>query len=220
MPKMSQMNFTNAIATPLCLLTLLGSCASRWGGGGGTVVDAETKQPLSGVPVAIYLSTSSASILPHGNAVPYCGPQYYTTSDANGKFSIPENALDLPWRFSFYPINVSLHAVAFKAGYVDSRDIEGIRFDGYTNIKTGPLKVSFEMRKDTGSLWKRYEWLGERTRVGCSCSDMHTAILKERKEIYQPALDAEYLRMNGGKPLARGQIVAPRLGTVGAKSCP
>ena len=220
MPKMSQMNFTNAIATPLCLLPLLGSCASRWGGGGGTVVDAETKQPLSGVPVAIYLSTSSASILPHGNAVPYCGPQYYTTSDANGKFSIPENALDLPWRFSFYPINVSLHAVAFKAGYVDSRDIEGIRFDGYTNIKTGPLKVSFEMRKDTGSLWKRYEWLGERTRVGCSCTDMHTAILKERKEIYQPALNAEYLRSNGGKPLERGQLVVPLMSAVGARSCP
>ena len=191
---MSQMNFTNAIATLLCLLPLVASCASRWGGGSGTVVDAETKQPLAGVPVAIYLSTSSASILPHGNAVPYCGPEYYTTSDANGKFSIPETALDLPWRFSFYPINVSIHAVAFKAGYVDSRNIEGIRFDGYTNIKTGPLKVTFEMTKDNGPRLARAKWLAQRTVVGCGCGNIHLAIETELTDISSAASDEWYAK--------------------------
>ena len=183
------------------------------------MVDAETKQALSGVPVAIYLSTSSASILPHGNAVPYCGPEYYTTSDASGKFSIPETALDLPWRFSFYPINVSIHAVAFKAGYVDSRNIEGNRFDGHTNIKTGPLKVSFEMRKDTGSLWKRYEWLGERTGVGCGCTAMQKVILRELREIREAAEKEELLRVRGGKPLSRGEIQAVPMGPRVTRTC-
>ena len=166
------------------------------------MVDAETKQPLAGVPVAIYLSTSSASILPHGNAVPYCGPEYYTTSDASGTFSIPENALDLPWRFSFYPINVSIHAVAFKAGYVDSRDIEGIRFDGHTNIKTGPLKVNFEMTKDNGPRLARAEWLAQRTLVGCGCGNIHRAIETELADISRAATVeyyAKYPGANGGQ---------------------
>ena len=191
-----------ALALLLCLLPLVASCASRWGGGSGTVVDAETKQPLSGVPVAIYLSTSSASILPHGNAVPYCGPEYYTTSDANGTFSIPENALDLPWRFSFYPINVSIHAVAFKAGYVDSRNIEGIRFDGHTNIKTGPLKVSFEMSKYTGKLWDRSEWPVARTAVGCGCGEIHRAISMELNAI-RDAARSEFMK-EGNRASAAG----------------
>ena len=169
------------------------------------MVDAETKQALSGVPVAIYLSTSSASILPHGNAVPYCGPEYYTTSDANGTFSIPESALDLPWRFSFYPINVSIHAVAFKAGYVDSRNIEGIRFDGHTNIKTGPLKVSFEMRKDARTSWERVQWLAERTVVGCGCSDVNRGMQRELKFLGPAAIREEAARrgqryITGGPP--------------------
>ena len=142
---------------------------------------------------------SSPSAFPFGNSAQGCGPDFYAVSDAQGKFTIPEDALDQPRRFSFTRTENLFHAIAYKAGYTDAREVEGVVSTGEGDVKTGPLKVTFEMNKDTRTLYKRLEWLGANTVAGCQCSDMHRAMEKELSELAPRANRDEAARR--GSPL-------------------
>ena len=198
-----------AVALLLTTLPMLNSCAAtRWGGGSGIVIDAATKEPIAGAHVVLYISTSAPSAFPFGNSTQGCGPDFYAVSDAEGKFTIPEDALDQPWRFSLTRIEKIFHAIAYKRGYIDARQIEGIRQTGEGDVKTGPLRMTFGMMKDTRTLWDRAQWLAERTGAGCQCNEMHRAMAAELKEISLPAVREEAARLKlpfiqTGAPLPR-----------------
>ena len=170
---------------------MLGSCATRWGGGSGTVIDAETKAPMAGVHVLIFISTSAPSEFPFGHSRHGCGPEFYAVSDAQGKFTIPEDALDQPWQFSLTRVSTSVNVVAYARGYVGGATREGVRQTGYGDVKEGPLKVTVLMHKDTRTLYQRMIWLGQMTGSGCQCNAMHRAISQEISDISRAALREE-----------------------------
>lgn len=167
----------------LSALPMLGSCATRWGGGSGTVIDAETKAPMAGVHVLIYLSKVTLPSFPFSQSGQGCGPEFYAVSDAQGRFTIPEDALDQPWEFSLTRQSNHVNVVAYARGYVGSTTLEGIRQTGYGDVKEGPLKMTVAMSRDTRTLYQRMIWLGQMTGTGCQCNAMHHAILLEHKDI-------------------------------------
>ena len=210
-----------AIALLLAMVPMINSCAAtRWGGGTGIVIEAETKQPMAGVHIVLYLSSSSPSAFPFGNSAQGCGPDFYAVSDAQGKFTIPEDALDQPRRFSFTRTENLFHAMAYKAGYTDAREVEGVSSTGEGDVKTGPLKVTFEMAKEGRTLFARKEWLSQLTMAGCRCGDLHTAMLQEIKEIEPLADREEAVRKRGGKPLGPGEFTLPRGSPYPRRTCP
>ena len=185
-----------ALVLLLSALPMLASCATRWGGGSGTVIDAETKAPMAGVHVLIFVRTSAPSEFPFGHSRHGCGPEFYAVSDAQGKFTIPEDALDQPWQFSLTRVSTSVNVVEYARGYVGSATREGIRETGYGDVKEGPLKVTVAMTKDTRTLYERALWLTRSTDVGCGCTEMHRAMARELKEISLLA-SQEYQAKNG-----------------------
>ena len=186
---------------------MINSCAAtRWGGGSGVVIDAETKQPMAGVHIVLYITSSSPSAFPFGNSAQGCGPDFYAVSDAQGKFTIPEDALDQPRRFSFTRTENLFHAIAYKAGYTDARAVEGVSSTGEGDVKTGPLKVTFEMAKESRTLYDRALWLVGRTTAGCGCNDMHRTMAKELKEISGRAEREEAARRNQPFIVGRGLL--------------
>lgn len=176
-----------ALALLLGTLPMLASCATRWGGGSGTFIDAETKAPMAGVHVVIYLGTSAPSEFPFGHSRHGCGPEFYAVSDAQGKFTIPEDALDQPWQFSLTRVSTSVNVVAYARAYVGTATLEGVRRTGYGDVKEGPVKVTVEMSRDTRTAWHRSEWLAQATNAGCSCSAMQLAMARELKDLYGAA---------------------------------
>jgi hypothetical protein len=171
-----------AIALLFACLPLLGSCAQRFGGGTGTVVEATTGQPMAGVHIVLYLM-SSGSTGPFPSSSTICGPDYYTVSDEQGKFTIPDDALDLPWRFSLSPRIPSFNAVAYKPGYVGYDRVQGITYFNDEYKKTGPIKVDFEMKKDERTPDKRAQWLANLSLAGCQCWAFHKESADELREI-------------------------------------
>ena len=182
------------MALLLATLPVLGSCSTRWGGGSGSVIDAETNAPMAGVHVLIFVRTSAPSEFPFGHGRLGCGPEFYAVSDAQGKFTIPEDALDQPWQFSLTRVSTSVNVVEYARGYVGGATREGIRQTGYGDVKEGPLKVTIAMSKDTRTMYERALWLTGSTDVGCGCTEMHRAIARELKEIAGPAQRDETAR--------------------------
>lgn len=180
----------------LSALPMLGSCATRWGGGSGTVIDAETKAPMAGVHVLIYLSKVTLPSFPFSQSAQGCGPEFYAVSDAQGRFTIPEDALDQPWEFSLTRQSNHVNVVAYARGYVGSTTLEGIRQTGYGDVKEGPLKVTVAMSRDTRTLYERALWLTTSTDVGCGCTEMHRAMARELKDLALLA-SREYQVKNG-----------------------
>ena len=175
-------------------LPMLGSCATRWGGGSGTVTDWETKAPMAGVHVLIYLGKVTLPSLPFSRSTQSCGPEFYAVSDADGKFTIPDDALDQPWEFSLTRQSTHVNVVAYQRGYIEGVKIEGVNQTGYGDVKAGPLKVTVTMNKDTRTLYQRMIWLGQMTGSGCQCNAMHRAILLEHKDISLPGRREEIAR--------------------------
>lgn len=191
----------------LCLLT---SCASLTpSAGNGIVIDGDTQQPMAGVYVGLYFWSYSPSSIPWTPSRQGCGPEFYAVSDANGKFVIPAGALEPRTEFSLQRVNHSLIGFAYKRGYVDEVRITGTQARGSQPGKLEPLAVKVVMRKDTRTLFEHKEWLSANTMAGCRCSEIHKAMLSEIREIEPEANRQERIRLNGGKPLAPGQLVLP-----------
>lgn len=196
------------IALLLATLPMLGSCATRWGGGSGTVIDAETKAPMAGVHVLIYLSKVTLPSFPFSRSTQSCGPEFYAVSDAQGRFTIPEDALDQPWEFSLTRQSNHVNVVAYQRGYIEGVKIEGVNQTGYGDVKAGPLKVTIVMKKDTRTSYERALWLTDFTAVGCGCTDAHRAIALELKQIAPLAERDEAARR--GQPWIGGPGLLPQ----------
>jgi hypothetical protein len=182
----------------LACAPLVGSCATRYGGGGGVATDFVTGEPMAGVHVIVYLMSSRATFGIVSSNSTSCGPDYHTITDANGRFEVPEDALDLPWRFSTSSRIPSFNVVAYKAGYVPGEMIYGgINYDGMEDTKVGPLKITIQMEKDQRTLFKRSQWLAERSLAGCRCGPMHSAMVAEANSIFREANRAEAIRLGG-----------------------
>jgi hypothetical protein len=200
------MKFTSRLAQPkrwlslfllLACAPLVGSCATRYGGGGGVATDFVTGEPMAGVHVIVYLMSSRATFGIVSSNSASCGPDYHTITDANGKFEVPEDALDLPWRFSTSSRIPSFNVVGYKAGYFPGEtNVGGIDFGGMEDAKTGPLKITIRMAKDERTLFKRSEWLSDRSMAGCRCGPMHSAMAAEAKAIKPQAGREEAERRN------------------------
>lgn len=209
-----------ALALLIATLPMLGSCATRWGGGDGTVIDAETKAPMAGVHFLIFVRTSAPSEFPFGRSRHGCGPEFHAVSDAQGKFTIPEDALDQPWQFSLTRVSTSVNVVAYAREYVGGATREGVRQTGYGDVKEGPLNVTVAMSRDTRTRFERKESLSQQTMAGCACGAMHLAMLRELSEIEPGADLEEFVRQRGGMPLQPGEPrPMPRLGHA-RRTCP
>ena len=201
------MKFTSRLAQPtrwlsvfllLACAPLIGSCATRYGGGGGVVTEFATGEPMAGVHVILYVMSSRVTLGIVSSNSTSCGPDYHTITDANGRFEVPEDALDLPWRFSTSSRIPSFNVVGYTAGYVpDEIDLGGIYYDGWEDKKTGPLNIKIRIKKEERTLFARSRWLAQRSIAGCRCGPMHSAMAAEARSIRLEANREEAIRLGG-----------------------
>ncbi len=190
----------------IALAAMTPTHAASFGGGSGFVHDAEGK-PIAGVHVIVYImSRDSNNIpLPFARSSPVCGPDYYTTTDAQGRFTIPEDELAFPWQLSlFEDRRPRFLPVVYAKDYVDT-GIEvraGLETKDGGDRKTGPIVLDVTMKADTGSRVERAKYLSYIGGAGCRCWPFHEALNKEFRVVYDLAK---------GQMLKQGSIGMPGL---------
>ena len=167
--------------------------AAGFGGGSGFVHDAEGK-PIAGVHVIVYIMSRGTNNipLPFARSSPVCGPDYYTATDAQGRFSIPEDELAFPWKLSlFEDRRPRFLPVVYAKDYVDT-GIEiraGLTTREGADRKTGPIVLDVTMKPDTGSRVERAKYLSYIGGAGCRCWPFHEELNKEFRVAYAKAAD-------------------------------
>jgi hypothetical protein len=196
---------SNALIALLSLLSVVAHAAS-FGGGSGLVHDAGGK-PVAGAHVIVYImSRDTDNIpLPFGRSSPVCGPDFYTTTDAEGRFTIPESELAFPWKLSlFSERRPRFLAAVYAKDYVDN-GIElraGLETKDGADHKTGPIVLDVTMRPDTGTRVERAKYLSYIAGAGCRCWPFHDELNKEFRAVYDLAK---------GQMLKQGSIGIPGL---------
>ena len=193
---------------PLIPLTLIipAADAASFGGGRGFVHDPEGK-PIAGVHVIVYIMSRDVSNIPipFARSSPVCGPDYYTTTDAEGRFSIPEHELAFPWKLSLLSERrPRFLPVVYAKDYVDT-GIEvraGLETRDGGDRKTGPIVLDVTMKRDTGTRVERAKYLSYIGGAGCGCWPFHEELNKEARETYLQAFE---------EVRKKGQMMVPGL---------
>jgi hypothetical protein len=165
--------------------------AASFGGGSGFVHDAGGK-PVAGAHVIVYImSRDTDNIpLPFGRSSPVCGPDFYTTTDAEGRFTIPESELAFPWKLSlFSERRPRFLAAVYAKDYVDN-GIElraGLETKDGADHKIGPIVLDVTMRPDTGTRVERAKYLSYIAGAGCRCWPFHDELNREYREVLSEA---------------------------------
>jgi len=210
------------------LTAVISVCAwgsTRWGGGEGTVIDAETKQPVAGVQVMLWLNTTTYGGMPWLKSATACSVDYLAVSDAQGKFVIPAEALIEPTTFTLRQSMRDFYVMAYKRGYdYTITELTGIGSDPDRGAlrRPGPLMVRIEVMKDTQPLMKRVDVLAGRSMAGCGCSSLTRDILNERREIELQAIKEENASKWGDRPPVAGdppRVRMPRVSAHAARIC-
>ena len=188
------------------LAAVISVCAwgsTRWGGGEGTVIDAETKQPVAGVQVMLWLNTTSYGGMPWLKSATACSVDYLAVSDTQGKFVIPAEALIEPTTFTLRQSMRDFYVMAYKRGYdYTITELTGIGSDPDRGAlrRPGPLMVRIEVMKDTRSPVQRQDYLAKSYIAGCGCGEMHRAMRVEIDQLRSEAIRLdreEHLRVKG-----------------------
>ena len=167
-----------------------GPCC-EFGGGSGFVHDTEGK-PIAGVHVIVYIMSRDVSNIPipFARSSPVCGPDYYTTTDAEGRFSIPETELEFPWKLSLLSDRrPRFLPVVYAKDYVDT-GIEvraGLETRDGGDRKTGPIVLDVTMKLDTGTRVERAKYLSYIGGAGCGCWPFHEELNREFKIVHSLA---------------------------------
>ena len=185
------------------ILNIAAAHAASFGGGSGFVHDPEGK-PIAGAHVIVYIMSRDVSNIPipFARSSPVCGPDYYTTTDAEGRFSIPENELEFPWKLSLLSERrPRFLPVVYAKDYVDT-GIEvraGLETRDGGDRKTGPIVLDVTMKRDTGTRVERAKYLSYIGGAGCGCWPFHEELNREFKTVLSAAQN-EYDDQLGIKP--------------------
>ena len=185
------------------ILNIAAAHAASFGGGSGFVHDTEGK-PIAGAHVIVYIMSRDVSNIPipFARSSPVCGPDYYTTTDAEGRFSIPENELEFPWKLSLLSERrPRFLPVVYAKDYVDT-GIEvraGLETRDGGDRKTGPIVLDVTMKRDTGTRVERAKYLSYIGGAGCGCWPFHEELNREFKTVLSAAQN-EYDDQLGIKP--------------------
>ena len=173
------------------ILNIAAAHAASFGGGSGFVHDTEGK-PIAGAHVIVYIMSRDVSNIPipFARSSPVCGPDYYTTTDAEGRFSIPENELEFPWKLSLLSERrPRFLPVVYAKDYVDT-GIEvraGLETRDGGDRKTGPIVLDVTMKRDTGTRVERAKYLSYIGGAGCGCWPFHEELNREFGTVYAVA---------------------------------
>ena len=173
------------------ILNIAAAHAASFGGGSGFVHDTEGK-PIAGVHVIVYIMSRDVSNIPipFARSSPVCGPDYYTTTDAEGRFSIPETELEFPWKLSLLSDRrPRFLPVVYAKDYVDT-GIEvraGLETRDGGDRKTGPIVLDVTMKLDTGTRVERAKYLSYIGGAGCGCWPFHEELNREFKIVHSLA---------------------------------
>jgi hypothetical protein len=184
-------------------LPLFALGGTRWGGGEGIVIDAETRQPVVGVQVLFWLNTTTYGGVPWLKSATACSVDYLAISDAHGKFLIPEDALVEPTSFTLRQSMRDFHVMAYKKGYEYSiTELTGIGSDPDRGAlrRQGRLTVKIEVSQDMRSPVKRQDYLARSFIAGCGCNQLHRDMRAEIEELRTEAIRLdreEQLRSKG-----------------------
>lgn len=184
--------FVVAASSAVGLLSLSAHAAS-FGGGSGFIHDPDGK-PIAGAHVIVYIMSRDTNNipLPFARSSPVCGPDYYTTSDAAGRFTIPEDELAFPWKLSlFEDRRPRFLPVVYAKDYVDT-GIEiraGLATRDGADHKTGPIVLDVTMKPDAGNRVERAKYLSYIGGAGCRCWPFHEELNKEFRVAYAKAAD-------------------------------
>ena len=182
---------TTVLLTTIFYATALPAHAASFGGGSGFVHDPEGK-PIAGVHVIVYIMSRDVSNIPipFARSSPVCGPDYYTTTDAEGRFSIPEHELEFPWKLSLLSERrPRFLPVVYAKDYVDT-GIEvraGLETRDGGDRKTGPIVLDVTMKLDTGTRVERAKYLSYIGGAGCGCWPFHEELNREFKIVHSLA---------------------------------
>ena len=171
-----------AASSAVGLLSLSAHAAS-FGGGSGFIHDPDGK-PIAGVHVIVYIMSRDTNNfpLPFAPSSPVCGPDFYTTTDAQGRFSIPDDELQFPWKLSlFADRRPRFLPVVYAKDYVDTRIQvrSGLATRDGADRKTGPIVLDVTMKPDTGTRVERAKYLSYIGGAGCRCWPFHEELNKE-----------------------------------------
>ena len=194
---------TAAVLAAVLHAIALPAHAASFGGGSGFVHDPEGK-PIAGAHVIVYIMSRDVSNIPipFARSSPVCGPDYYTTTDAEGRFSIPEHELAFPWKLSLLSERrPRFLPVVYAKDYVDT-GIEvraGLETRDGGDRKTGPIVLDVTMKRDTGTRVERAKYLSYIGGAGCGCWPFHEELNREFKTVLSAAQN-EYDDQLGIKP--------------------
>lgn len=175
------------------------------------VYDAETKQPVAGVPVVLFVRSTLPNLVPvmHSGGGTGCDTDFYGVTDANGLVDVPYFSLFVWWRPSFNARSPLFYANGYQRGHhARLTKQDGISGAGHNAHKSGTLRVEMAMVKDSGTLYDRARYLIDVSAVGCGCADIHGQIANELQEISLPAEREEAKRR--GQPDLGGRMSGPR----------
>jgi hypothetical protein len=194
----------------LALPMLFYACSDRLGGGTVYVYDAETKQPVPGIPVILHVRSTLPRLVPimHTGGGTGCDSDFSGVTNSDGLVKVPYFSLFVWWRPSFSSRSAMLYVDAHQRGYIATITKQtGVAGAGHNATKSGPLRVELAMVKDKGTLYERVNNLAEMSREGCSCSIFHRTVAQEMREISPKAAREEAKRR--GQPDLGGTMPGP-----------
>jgi hypothetical protein len=193
------------------------ACSERLGGGSGYVYDAETKAPLAGVPVVLYVMSNTATLAPFMNSGGggRCDSDFYAMTDANGRFEVPYFSLFVWWQPSLNARSPILYGTAYRKGfYTDMKIKSGISGADHSARKSGALEVEFAMVKETGTQVERGKYLGELFRAGCSyCTEFRRHVSNELLEMFPVPAQTKLEQSREIQAIGRREWLLRNMGT-------